>query len=371
MVEYFQNVQSTLQLRHLENGEFIQKVELEEIGTIAAFSAKKKSSELFFKIETFTSPGIIYRYDFSTTKIPQPTVYYEMKINGFDKNDFEVSQISYSVPDYTEERNETEIPMFIVQKKNTSNGPKPCLLYGYGGFNEAEPPFFTLWVLYFISEFNGIYAVANIRGGGEKGKKWHDAGRLLNKQNVFNDFQAAAKYLVDKNYTEPKKLAIHGASNGGLLVGACINQTPDLFGAAIAKSGVFDMLRFHKFNGGHQWIEEYGDPDDEKHFHNLYKYSPLHNVRSPNSTENQYPSTLILAGKNDNNVSPLHSLKFAATLRNAVRDNKFQKNLILLKVYSKAGHGNAGKPMNIRIQEATDIITFLYQALHIKITNKK
>lgn len=195
----------------------------------------------------------------------------------------------------------------------------------------------------------------------------HNSGRLLNKQNGFDDFQAAAKYLVQNNYTEPKRIAIQGGSNGGLLVGACINQNPALFGAAVAQVGVMDMLRFHKFTIGHAWISDYGNPDEKVHFDNLYKFSPLHNARSPNSTEQQYPSTLILTADHDDRVSPLHSLKFAAALHHAIKNNQYQKNPVLLRVYSKAGHG-AGKPTAKKIEEATDILAFLYQALHIDAT---
>lgn len=186
----------------------------------------------------------------------------------------------------------------------------------------------------------------------------------MKKQNGFDDFQAAAEYLIDNKYTEAKKIAIQGGSNGGLLVGACINQKPNLFGAAVAQVGVLDMLRFHKFTIGHAWISDYGNPDEKEHFDNLYKFSPLHNVHSPNSTENQYPSTLILTADHDDRVSPLHSLKFAAALHHAIKGNKHQENPILLRVYKKAGHG-AGKPTTKKIEEATDILTFLYRALCI------
>lgn len=188
---------------------------------------------------------------------------------------------------------------------------------------------------------------------------------MLNKQNVFDDFQAAAEYLVEKKYTINKKIGIYGRSNGGLLIGACINQRPDLFGAAVAQVGVMDMLRFHKFTIGHAWIPDYGNPDGKVHFENLYKFSPLHNVHAPNSTENQYPPTIILTGDHDDRVSPLHSLKLTATLQHAVKNNEFQNNPILLRVYTNAGHGS-GKPIAKRIEEETDIYTFLYKSLQIE-----
>lgn len=284
----------------------------------------------------------------------------KLQLDGFDKNNFLVEQVFYP------SRDGTKIPMFIIQKKTGSEnkGAKPCLMYGYGGFNISLQPSFSVTLLMFIDAFNGVLAFPNIRGGGEYGEKWHNAGRLLNKQNGFNDFQAAAEYLVSHKYTEHKRIAIQGGSNGGLLVGACINQRPELFGAAVAQVGVMDLLRFHKFTIGHAWISDYGNPDEKVHFENLIKLSPIHNVQSPNSVGNQYPATLITTADHDDRVSPLHSLKFAATLHYAVKNNEFQTNPILLRVYSKAGHG-AGKPTAKKIEEATDILTFLYKSLAV------
>lgn len=345
----------------LDTGKLIRKFPL-EIGQIVSFSGSRKHSEIFYQLVSFLTPGTIYRYDFAKPEV-EPSLLREVKLNleGFDKNNFIVEQVFYPSKDGT------KIPMFIVQKKSDKKGPKPCLIYGYGGFNISLQPTFSVTLLFLIDAFDGILAFPNIRGGGEYGEKWHNSGRLLNKQNGFDDFQAAAEYLVQKNYTEPKKIAIQGGSNGGLLVGACINQRPDLFGAAVAQVGVMDMLRFHKFTIGHAWISDYGNPDEKVHFENLYKFSPLHNVRSPNSTEQQYPSTLILTADHDDRVSPLHSLKFAAALHHAIKDNLYQKNPVLLRVYNKAGHG-AGKPTAKKIEEATDILAFLYQALHIEAT---
>lgn len=222
--------------------------------------------------------------------------------------------------------------------------------------------------LMFIDSFDGILAYPNLRGGGEYGEKWHNAGRLLNKQNVFDDFQTAAEFLVANNYTTKDRLVIQGGSNGGLLVGACINQRPDLFGAAVAQVGVLDMLRFHKFTIGHAWCSDYGNPDEKEHFDNLLKYSPLHNVHTPQSAKEEYPSTLILTADHDDRVSPLHSLKFTAALQEAVRNSEYQHNPILLRVYSKAGHG-AGKPTSKRIEEATDVLTFMLKSLKVENIN--
>lgn len=216
-----------------------------------------------------------------------------------------------------------------------------------------------------MNSFDGIFALANIRGGGELGERWHDAGRLLNKQNGYEDFQAAAEYLIEHKYTEARSIAIQGASNGGLMVRACINQRPDLFGAAMPQVGVMDMLRYRKFTVGNEWTPEYGNPKEEVHFENLRKFSPLHNIHTPNSTEYQYPATLILTGDHDDRVVPLYSLKYAAALQHAVRENQYQKNPVLLRVYSDAGHGD-GKPISKMIEEDTDIMTFSYRALHIE-----
>lgn len=209
-----------------------------------------------------------------------------------------------------------------------------------------------------------VFHLIDIRGGGEYGESWHNSGRALNKQNSYDDFQAAAEFLVKHKFTEHKKIGILGESNGGLLVGASINQHPEFFGAAVAQVGVMDLLRFHKFTIGRVWTSEYGNPDEKVYFDKMIKFSPLHNIHSPNSTGNQYPATLITTADHDDRVSPLHSLKFTATLRHAIKDNKYQKNPILLRVYSKAGHGT-GSPVSKRIEESTDILTFFCKALNI------
>lgn len=343
-------------MNSLTTGELIRTFPL-EIGMIVDVSGDIDSSEIFFKFGSFLTPGITYRYDFSTPDV-EPTLFREDKLNldGFNITDFSTEQVFYPSDDGT------KIPMFIVQKKTTSSKPKPLFLYGYGGFGISIQPSFSEQFLFFINNFDGILAVANIRGGGEYGEKWHDDGRLLKKQNSYTDFQAAAKYLVAHNYTVPEKIAINGASNGGLLVGACINQRPDLFGAAVAQVGVMDLLRFHKFTVGYAWVSDYGNPDEKIHFENLYKISPLHNVRK----KQKYPATLIMTADHDNRVSPLHSLKFAATLHHDLRDDSVQENPILLRVYSNAGHG-AGKPISKQIDQATDMFMFLYRYLHIDV----
>ena len=216
-----------------------------------------------------------------------------------------------------------------------------------------------------MNSLDGVYALANIRGGGEYGRKWKDDGILLNKQNGFDDFHAAAEYLIDQKYTTKSKLAIIGGSNGGLLVGACINQRPNLYGAAVAIAGVYDLLRNHLFTIQTIVIPEYGNPAEKIHFDNLLKLSPLHNVHAPNSTQYQYPSTLILSADHDDRVSPLQSYKFTAALQHAVQGNKYQKNPILMSITKNSGHGG-GKPTYMTIKFTTDMVTFLYRALSIK-----
>ncbi|XP_001963120.2 prolyl endopeptidase [Drosophila ananassae] len=362
LVNYIRDVKSVLQVHSLNDGKLVREFDL-DIGTIVGTTGEKRYSEIFYNYSSFLNPGTIYQYDFKTPD-QKPKIFREIKLNleGFRQEDYAVEQIFYSSKDGT------KVPMFIIRKKSDSIEPRPCLLYGYGGFNISMLPSFGLSGLMFIDTFDGVLAYPNLRGGGEYGEKWHNGGRLLNKQNVFDDFQAAAEYLIDNKYTTKDRLAIQGGSNGGLLVGSCINQRPDLFGAAVAQVGVMDMLRFHKFTIGHAWCSDYGNPSEKEHFENLYKFSPLHNVHTPKSDETEYPSTLILTADHDDRVSPLHSLKFIAALQEAVRESEFQKNPLLLRVYQKAGHG-AGKPTSKRIEEATDILTFLAKSLNIDTVN--
>lgn len=341
-------------MHSLSKGEFIGRfsIGLEDIYDIRG---GKNHSEFFIQLKSYVTPGTIYRYDFDEPNA-NLTLFREEKLNlnGFNRDNFEEKQVFYS------SRDGTKIPMFIVQKKSSNSGPKPTLLYGYGGFYNGEFPTFDVAWLFFIDSFDGILAVANIRGGDEYGDRWHDAGSLFNKQNSYDDFQAAAEYLIEQKYTEAKKIAIEGESNGGLMIGVCINQRPDLFGAAVARFGAMDMLRYHKFTIGAAWLSEFGSSNVKKHFENLKKFSPLHNVHTPNSTENQYPATLLITSQHNYRVSPLHSLKFAATLQYAVQANKFQKNPILLRVYG------GEKTKSKLIDEETDILTFLYRTLRIE-----
>ncbi|XP_041975742.1 prolyl endopeptidase isoform X2 [Aricia agestis] len=358
VIHYVRDVKSVLQLHELNSGEHIQTFDI-GVGSVGGFSGKRNQSEIFYHFVSFLSPGIIYRVDFNE-KPYTPTVFRETKVKGFDASQYEAKQVFYSSKDGT------QVPMFIISKKDLPReSNSPVLLYGYGGFNINIQPSFSVSRLVFMQHFNGVVAVPNIRGGGEYGEKWHNAGRLLNKQNVFDDFQAAAEYLIKEKYTKPSLITIQGGSNGGLLVAACINQRPDLFGAAIVQVGVLDMLRFQKFTIGHAWVSDYGSSDDPAQFRYLLKYSPLHNIQPPdNVSRAEYPATLVLTADHDDRVVPLHSLKFIAALQHAAAGTP-QRRPLLARVDTKAGHGG-GKPTAKIIEEHTDILCFMTQALGLE-----
>jgi prolyl oligopeptidase len=327
-------------------GEKLADLALPAIGTVSAFSGKRSHTEGFYAFTSYTYPTTVYRYDFSkgaSTVFKRPVV-------DFDAAKYETVQVFYPSKDGT------KIPMFLTYRKGLAkNGQHPTYLYGYGGFNSPVTPSFSPAMAAWL-EMGGIYAVANLRGGGEYGQAWYDAGRLKNKQNVFDDFIAAAEYLIRERYTSTPKLAIAGGSNGGLLVGACMTQRPDLFGAALPAVGVMDMLRYHKFTIGWAWTSDYGDPDTKDGFDINIKYSPLHNIR-PGT---KYPATLVTTADHDDRVVPAHSFKFIATLQAA----QAGPAPILIRIETKAGHG-AGKPTDKQIEERTDIFGFLVRELTI------
>jgi prolyl oligopeptidase len=321
-------------------GELVREVELPGIGSAGGFGTKKEKEELYYSFTNYVTPGTIYKYNI---KEGTSEVYNKPNIK-FNPEDYESKQVFYTSKDGT------KIPMIITHKKGLElNGKNPTMLYGYGGFNISLTPAFStanaIWM-----EQGGVYAVPNLRGGGEYGKEWHDAGIKLNKQNVFDDFIAAAEYLIEENYTSSDYLAIRGGSNGGLLVGATMTQRPDLMKVALPAVGVMDMLRYHTFTAGAGWAYDYGTAEDSKEmFEYLYNYSPVHNLEE--GTE--YPATLVTTGDHDDRVVPAHSFKFAAELQ----DKQAGDNPALIRIETKAGHG-AGKPTKMIIEEYADIFGF-------------
>jgi prolyl oligopeptidase len=330
------------------SGKLQREIEFPGLGTAGGFGGRRTDTETFYSFTSFSVPGTIYRYDMETAK---GTVLKAPKVD-FNPDKYETQQVFY------ESKDGTRIPMFITHRKGLKlDGGNPTYLYGYGGFNAAMTPGFSVSNLVWM-EMGGVYAMANIRGGGEYGKAWHEAGMKLHKQNCFEDFIAAGEWLVAHQYTRPDKLSIGGGSNGGLLVGACITQRPDLFGAALPAVGVLDMLRFHKFTIGWGWVSDYGSPENPDEFKALYAYSPLHNVK-PGT---KYPATLVTTGDHDDRVVPAHSFKFAAALQAAQAGSA----PTLIRIETKAGHG-AGKPTAKIIEEQADRWAFLVRALGVKL----
>ena len=329
---------------HRLDGSLDHEVDLPGLGSVGVVSGRHTDSAVFFSFERFTAPPAIYRHDVTTARtapVSPPGL-------DVDQADF-VTEQAFATSD-----DGTRVPLFLVRRRDvTPDGDRPTLLYGYGGFQiPLTPAFKVAWHVWV--ERGGVLAVANLRGGGEYGQEWHDAGRLANKQNVFDDFAACARHLVDSGWTAPQRLAIQGGSNGGLLVGASITQHPELFGAAVSEVGVLDMLRFHHFTIGWAWTSDYGSADDPEQFRWLHAYSPLHNLRPGTA----YPATLLTTGDHDDRVVPGHSFKFAAALQAAQGGDA----PVLLRVETDAGHG-AGKPTSKSIDERADVLAFLTRAL--------
>jgi len=328
-------------------GKLVNEVGFPGIGSAEGFGGKATDKETFYAFTGFTTPTTIYRYDMTTGK---STIFRQPKVD-FNPADYETKQVFYKSKDGT------KVPMFITHKKGLKlDGNNPTYLYGYGGFNISLSPAFSVSNLVWM-EMGGVYAQPNLRGGGEYGEEWHQGGMKLRKQNVFDDFIAAAQWLIDNKYTSTPKLAIGGGSNGGLLVGAALTQRPDLFGAALPAVGVMDMLRFQTFTIGWAWVSDYGSSDNAEEFKALYAYSPLHNIKPGTS----YPPTMITTADHDDRVWPGHSFKFAAALQAAQAGDA----PILIRIETKAGHG-AGKPTSKIIEEAADRWAFLVKTLEMK-----
>ncbi len=340
ILAYMSKAQSVAELAELD-GRFVGPVPLPGIGTAAGFGGKAGDPETFFSFSGFTTPGTIYRFNTDTGAIAE----FARPRLAFDPEDYEEEQLFYASKDGT------KIPMFVVRRKALARTrtPAPTLLYGYGGFNIPLTPGYSATRMAWLEQ-GGVIAVANLRGGGEFGREWHDAGRLANKQNVFDDFIAAGEYLIDNGYTGAGQLAIEGRSNGGLLVGAVVNQRPDLFAAALPAVGVMDMLRFDQFTAGRYWVDDYGYPDQEADFKILRGYSPYHNIRPGVD----YPAILVTTADTDDRVVPGHSFKYTA----ALQATQIGPKPHLIRIETRAGHGS-GKPVDKLIAEYADSYAFL------------
>ncbi len=346
IVSYIQDAVPKVSVFNL-NGEKLYDVQLPGIGTVSGFYGTKDDAETFYTFESFTNPETLYKYDVignTSTLFKKPNL-------KFDLDSYETKEIFY------ESKDGTKVPLFIVHKKDIDlDGSNPALLYGYGGFNISMLPFFSARLLPLLE--NGVvYAMACLRGGSEYGEEWHKAGMLGNKQNVFDDFIAAAEYLINNGYTSNENLAIYGASNGGTLVGTVINQRPELCKVAFPAVGVMDMLRYHKFTIGWAWASEYGSSDNENEFNFLIKYSPLHNIKEGIN----YPATMITTADHDDRVFPAHSFKYGATLQNKQSGD----NPILIRIETKVGHG-AGTSTSKSIELYTDMWSFMFYNMDLE-----
>lgn len=352
IVNHLEDVHSVVKVHELD-GTLIRDIALPAIGTAYGFGGKTDDTETFYSFTGFASPPSIHRYNVLTGE-SQP---WKTSTVEFNPDEFEVSQ------QFFESKDGTRVPMFVLHKKGIQlDGSNPTLLYGYGGFNISLTPSFSLSRVVWL-EMGGVYAIANLRGGGEYGEDWHKAGTKLQKQNVFDDFIAAAEHLIARGYTQPDKLGIMGGSNGGLLVGACMTQRPDLFGAAIPSVGVLDMLRYHKFTIGWAWADDYGTSEESPEmFEYLRAYSPVHNLESGTT----YPDTMIVTADHDDRVVPAHSYKFAAELQRTHAGS----NPVLIRIETRAGHGG-GTPIKKRIEQVSDQYAFLVRALDMETADER
>ena len=348
VASYLKDARTQIKMYSRE-GEFIREVDFPGIGTASGFGGRRADTETFYLFSSYNRPATIFRYDTITGK---STLLRQAKVK-FDPDQYEVKQVFYASKDGT------KVPMFIAHKKGLNpDGTNPTLLYGYGGFNISLTPSFSVGIAAWM-EMGGVYAVANLRGGGEYGKDWHKGGTKLKKQNVFDDFIAAAEYLIKEKYTSTPKLAIRGGSNGGLLVGAVMAQRPDLFGACLPHVGVMDMLRFHQFTAGRFWVDDYGSADNTDEFKAILAYSPYHNLKEGT----KYPATMVITADTDDRVVPGHSFKFAAMLQHCqAKDGP----PVLARIETRAGHG-AGKPTTKMIEELADEYAFLVKNLGMKL----
>jgi prolyl oligopeptidase len=344
-ITYLKDVASRISVFGL-NGKFENEVKLPGAGSVSDLKGNHKDGFVFFSFESPISPLSVFRYDISSN---ETTLYRTPKLPGFTTDNFESKQVLYTSKDGT------RVPMFVTYKKGLQlDGKNPTLLYGYGGFDVTNAPYFRPFALALLEQ-GFVFASANMRGGGEYGEKWHEAGTKLKKQNVFDDFIAAAEWLIANKYTSPDRLAVNGASNGGLLIGAVVNQRPELFRVAVPQVGVMDMLRFQKFTIGSAWISDYGSSDDPAEFKALYAYSPLHNIR-PGA---KYPAVLITTADHDDRVVPAHSFKYAATLQALASHD----NPVLIRIETKSGHGASSTTKNIEI--TSDVYSFIFYNLGI------
>jgi len=347
LLGYLKDARTEVRVHDL-SGAFLRTVDLPGIGTAIGFTGKRKDRETFYAFTSFISPTTIYRYDPQAGK---SEVFRRPKVD-FDASRYETKQVFYHSKDGT------RVPMFLTYKKGLKlDGENPTLLYAYGGFDISLTPRFSVPDVVWL-EMGGVFAQPNLRGGGEYGEEWHQAGMKLKKQNVFDDFIAAAEWLIDNKYTSTPQLAIRGSSNGGLLIGACLTQRPELFGVALPEVGVMDMLRFHKFTIGWAWTSDYGSSDDPAEFKAIYAYSPLHNLK-PGT---KYPPTLVATSDHDDRVVPGHSFKFAATMQ----ADQAGTAPVLIRIETKAGHG-AGKSITQQIDEAADTWAFVAHNLNMKV----